>query len=122
MTATPKGQINAPDQLDCMSTLRCDANNDDLTIAYLAGVVDGRKKADAEIECLRKANLDCVAHYDDARAECERHIQEVDASREAIDRKDAALRMALDAIEGTYIGWRGEKSGEAITTIKEALS
>jgi hypothetical protein len=122
MTTTPKGQINAPDQLDCMSTLRCDANNDDLTIAYTAGFVDGRKKADAEIECLRKANLDCVAHYDDARAECERHIQEVDASREAIDRKDAALRMALDAIEGTYIGWRGEKSGEAITTIKEALS
>ena len=39
-----------------------------------------------------------------------------------IERKDAALRMALDAIEGTYIGWRGEKSGEAITTIKEALS
>ncbi len=38
------------------------------------------------------------------------------------ERKTAALRMALDAIEGTYIGWRGEKSGEAITTIKEALS
>lgn len=177
MTATtPKGQINAPDQLDCMSTLRTDNSQtliagmrSELTekqqyiiqleahigllgseIERLKEVInlqvenyaelkeqqeaqhgyfnsvmvenDQAKKADAEIECLRKANLDCVAHYDDARAECERHIQEVDASREAIDRKDAALRMALDAIEGTYIGWRGEKSGEAITTIKEALS
>lgn len=63
-----------------------------------------------------------LAEIERLRAECERHIQEVDASREAIERKDAALRMALDAIEGTYIGWRGEKSGEAITTIKEALS
>lgn len=77
---------------------------------------------DEEIYALTTKLVKALAEIERLRAECERHIQEVDASREAIDRKDAALRMALDAIEGTYIGWRGEKSGEAITTIKEALS
>ena len=87
-----QGQINAPDQLDCMSTLRTD-NSQTLVNAL------------AEIETLK-------IKYRTAQV----------TLSEQIERKDAALRVALEALEGTYIGWRGEKSGEAITTIKEALA
>lgn len=61
-----------------------------------------------------------LAEIERLRAECERHIQEVDASREAIDRKDAALRMALDALKGAPDVDRVMET--AITTISEALA
>ncbi len=61
-----------------------------------------------------------LAEIERLRAECERHIQEVDASREAIERKDAALRMALDALKGAPDVDRVMET--AITTISEALA
>lgn len=55
---------------------------------------------------------------DEYKAECERHIQEVDASREAIERKDAALRVALECLE---IQPQVKHIVDTITIIKEAL-
>ncbi len=54
MTATiPKGQINAPDQLDCMSTLRPDTS-----MAYMQGKVQRLQEMlaaqNAEVERLQK--------------------------------------------------------------------
>ena len=58
---------------------------------------------------------------DEYKAECERHIQEVDASREAIERKDAALRVALAELERLDKDSPFPIGVKAIPIIKEAL-
>ncbi len=91
-------------------------SQDDLTIAYLAGVVDGRKKAAAEIERLTEQ----VKHFHDLF----HHNNEEKTA--AINRKDAALRVAATALidAGMYARKYGDELlnvREALATIKEAL-
>lgn len=62
-----------------------------------------------------------LAEIERFKAECERHIQEVDASREAIERKDAALRVALAELERLDKDSPFPIGVKAIPIIKEAL-
>ena len=108
MITTPKGQINAPDQLDCMSTLRTD--NSATLIAALAEI-ERLKAENAAIRTL----MDCynVGGWTDSLT----LIQERDKCK-------AALWVALDAMElhaKTYPHMQKGYTVDAITKIKEAL-
>jgi hypothetical protein len=103
-----QGQINAPDQLDCMSTLRTD-NSQTLVNAL------------AEIEKLKGLlSTDSTSTLNDAMFE----IEQRDA---VIARQSAALLVALSSLDACEnilpvgYGLTRVRALEAITTIKAAL-
>lgn len=134
----PKGQINAPDQLDCMSTLRTD--NSQTLIAGMRSELTEKQQyiiqleahiglLGSEIERLKEVINLQVENYAELKEQQEAQhgyfnsvMVENDQAKKAekeIERKSAALRVALDALKGAdYIDY---DMRDAITTINEAL-
>lgn len=143
MTTTPKGQINAPDQLDCMSTLRTD--NSQTLIAGMRSELTEKQQyiiqleahiglLGSEIERLKEVINLQVENYAELKEQQEAQhgyfnsvMVENDQAKKAekeIERKSAALRVALDAMElhaKTYPHMQKGYTVDAITKIKEAL-
>ena len=143
MTTTPKGQINAPDQLDCMSTLRTD--NSQTLIAGMRSELTEKQQyiiqleahiglLGSEIERLKEVINLQVENYAELKEQQEAQhgyfnsvMVENDQAKKAekeIERKSAALRVALEALLFAFEvlpPYHELKIKEAITTIMEAL-